>query len=146
MSELPADCLNEIFEHLEKDNVTLRSCLLVNRLWCGASVRILWRNIRNYSTLIACLPNESKEILYENGIITSTSASKPPIFNYSSFCKVLSVDQVTDKINKLIKNQHSVSSQNVNNIIREIFKLLMNQISSLKKIEFNAPLNIPNFT
>src|SRR3954451_22304977 len=71
MSEFPADCLNEIFEYLEKDKVTLRSYLLVNRLWCEASVRILWRNIRNYSTLIACLPNESKEILYKNGIITS---------------------------------------------------------------------------
>ena len=45
---LPADCLNEIFENLEDDKVTLHSCLLVNRLWCEVSVRILWRNIWNY--------------------------------------------------------------------------------------------------
>src|SRR4051794_16379978 len=83
---------------------------------------------------------------YENGIITSTSASNPPIFNYSSFCKVLSVDQVTNRISKILKNQQSFSLQNLDNIIREIFKLLMNQIPSLKKIEFNAPLYIPNFT
>src|SRR5436190_5346197 len=69
MSQLPADCINEIFEHLEDDDATLYSCLLVNRLWCKISVRILWRNIRNYNTLIACLPNESKEILYNNKII-----------------------------------------------------------------------------
>ena len=87
MSKLPADCLNEIFEYLEKDEATLHSCLLVNRLWCEVSVRILWRSIRNYSTLIACLPNESKEILYKNEIIFSTLTSKPPIFNYASFCK-----------------------------------------------------------
>ena len=50
MSQLPADCLNEIFEYLEEDRVALRSCLLVNQLWCEVSVRILWKNIRNYNT------------------------------------------------------------------------------------------------
>jgi len=38
--QLPADCLNEIFECLE-DKATLRSCLLVNRHWCEVSVQIL---------------------------------------------------------------------------------------------------------
>ena len=65
-----ADCLNEIFEYLEDDKVTLFSCLLVNRLWCGVSARILWKKVRNYDTLMACLPNESKEILRNNGIAT----------------------------------------------------------------------------
>ena len=74
MSQLPADCLNEIFEYLEKDKFTLHSCLLVNHLWCEVSVRILWRNIfliqyrldvslKLLDTLIACLPNESKDLL-----------------------------------------------------------------------------------
>ena len=86
MSQLPADCINDIFD----DNITLRSCLLVNRLWCKVAVRILWRDVFNYSTtnfntLIACLPNESKEILIENGIIISTPTSNLPIFNYASF-------------------------------------------------------------
>ena len=40
MSKLPVDCLNEIFEYLEDDADTLRSCLLVNRLWCETSVGI----------------------------------------------------------------------------------------------------------
>ena len=138
MSTLPVDCLNDIFEYLEEDEVTLRSCLLVNRLWCETAVSILWRNIRNYSTLIACLPNESKEILSKNGIIVSTATSKLPMFNYFSFCKVLLVDQVIDEISELLKNQQSFSSQNLNNIMQEIFKLLMNQIS-LKKLEFRTP-------
>src|SRR5688572_32350513 len=102
---MSADCLNEIFEYLEEDEATLRSCLLVNRLWCEVSVRILWKIIRNYNTLIACLPNESKEILYKNGIITSTSTSNPPMFNYSSFCNVLSVDQLYVEIRQLLENQ-----------------------------------------
>ena len=121
MSQLPFDCLNEIFEYLEDDKVTLRSCLLVNHLWCEVSVRILWKSIRNYNTLIACLPNESKEILFKNGTIVT---SKPPILRYASFCKVLSINQVYFEIGKL----QSVSSQNLNDI--KVFKLLiMNQIS-----------------
>src|SRR2546421_2486104 len=100
MHRLPIDCLDEIFEHLEEDKVTLRSCLLVNRLWCEISVRILWRSIRNYNTLIACLPNDSREILFKNGITTSTSAQRPPMFNYASFCKVLSINQFNSKIER----------------------------------------------
>src|SRR5947208_10652497 len=119
MLQFPFDCLNEIFEYLddlEVDKVTLHSCLLVNRLWCEVSVRILWRSIRNYNTLIAFLPNESKEILSKNGIITSTLAA--PTFNYPSFCKALLVDDVNDKIGKPFKNQQYTVTQ-------EIFKLLM---------------------
>jgi hypothetical protein len=36
--QLPTDCLSDILKHL--DRRTLRSCLLVNRLWCEISVRI----------------------------------------------------------------------------------------------------------
>jgi hypothetical protein len=92
MSQFPADCLNDIFEYLKEDEVTLHSCLLVNRLWCEISVGIFWTSIRNYSTLIACLPKDSKVILCNAGIITSNLASKHPIFNYASFCKFLSQD------------------------------------------------------
>src|SRR5256885_15794785 len=100
MSQLPTDCLNEIFEYLEDDKTTLHSCLSVNHLWCKVSVRILWRrdwshSLMSFSTLIACLPNESKEILHENGIITLAPTSKPPLFNYAAFCKVLSISRVS---------------------------------------------------
>src|SRR5687767_7605607 len=95
--KLPADCLNEIFESLE-DKKTLYSCLLVNRLWCEVSVRILWGSVWNYNTLITCLPNESKEILLNNEIIISSPTSKPPLFNYITFIKRLSIDEIDEKI------------------------------------------------
>src|ERR1043165_717238 len=108
---LPADCLNEVFENLENDKATLHSCLLVNRLWCKSSVRIFWRDIWDFedsffnyrllkglsailSTLFACLPNDSKELLYKNEIFISTPSSKPPLFNYASFCKMLSINEI----------------------------------------------------
>src|SRR5918912_1172936 len=110
---LPADCLNEIVEYLE-DKITLHSCLLVNRLWCETSVRILWRDIWRFkqpiqdasailSTLMACLPNESKELLHKNEIFIATPTSKPLLFNYPAFCKVLSINKIG-----LIVNNHTI--------------------------------------
>src|SRR2546421_10817386 len=96
---LLTDCLNDVFENLEDDKATLHSCLLVNRLWCKVSVRILWRNWVTYdhqpkialsilSTLVSCLPNKSKELLRNNEIFISAPTSKPSLFNYVSFCKI----------------------------------------------------------
>ncbi|RIA82891.1 hypothetical protein C1645_834658 [Glomus cerebriforme] len=124
MVQLLADCLSEIFEHLEKDKFTLHSCLLANRLCCEISVRILWRynwdyTIETYNTLISCLPNESKELLYENGIIIPSQTSKPPNQQPSQ---------------NLSANQYHI-------VTREIFKLFMNQIS-LKKLVFWQYSNI----
>src|SRR6266498_2737754 len=116
---LPTECLDEIFEYLDKDITTLHSCLLVNRLWCKISVRILWRNIWKFkcsfrqksplkvessilSTLIACLPNESKELLYENEIFISTSTSKPPLFNYVVLCKIISIYEIYEMIDDVL--------------------------------------------
>ena len=118
MIQLLTDCVNEILEYLEHDKVSLRSCLLVNRIWCEIAVRILWRDTRNYNisnfrTLIACLPKESQKILCENGIDISTLTSKPPMFNYASFCKVLSVSQVNYKIGQLLS---SILSRNPDDI------------------------------
>src|SRR6266498_3862826 len=135
--QLPIDCLNEIFERLE-DKVDLYSCLLVNSLWCKTSVQFLWTSIHNYNTLIACLPNESKEILYKNEIIISTPTSKPPLFNYVSFIKSLSIGGIVYKIKSVLKDyQHNALQVFENNkkiVIREIIKMFMSQ-TSLKKLE-----------
>ncbi|GBC29950.2 hypothetical protein GLOIN_2v1784405 [Rhizophagus irregularis DAOM 181602=DAOM 197198] len=150
--QLPADCLNEIFDYLENDKITLYSCLLVNRLWCEIAVRILWKDVFCSSTpcprvvlsllspIIACLPNESKDLLYKNGIFFKTSTWKPPLFNYASYCKILSIN----KIDQMIQNAFL---QNLNSdkelILQEILKVLMSQISSLKSLDYSkCPMNV----
>ncbi|RGB27139.1 hypothetical protein C1646_769520 [Rhizophagus diaphanus] len=106
MSQLLADCLNDIFEFLD-DTFTLHSCILVNRLWCEVSVRIAWRN---------------------SEIVILTPTTRFPTFNYASFCKVLSIREIYYYLELLLRNQKSISSQNLNvsiNIIaEEILKLL----------------------
>src|SRR5947209_5904550 len=103
MSKLPFDCLNEIIECLEDDKITLHSCLFVNRFWCEVSVRILWTSVWSYKTFIACLPDESKEILSTNRIITLIPTSKPPLFNYLSFIKNLEIDKTIENISKIYR-------------------------------------------
>ncbi|RGB38824.1 hypothetical protein C1646_755229 [Rhizophagus diaphanus] len=142
--QLPVDCLNEIFEYLEMDKSTLHSCLLVNRLWCEISVRILWRNALNFNlylkrpsniylsiirALIACLPYESKNLLHNNGNFISTLTSKPLLFNYASFCKALSISEICIMIDHFFKNSKSL-------VANEIIEMLANQISSLKKLSY----------
>ncbi|CAI2166729.1 8763_t:CDS:1 [Funneliformis geosporum] len=133
--QLPADCLNEIFEYLEdfEDKVTLYSCLLVNRLWCEVSVEILWKSIWNCRTLIACLPIESKEILLKNEIIISPPTSKPPLFNYITFIKVLQINKIGEEINNVFEDDPPALTRVV--VAQEIFKMFMNKIS-LKKLNF----------
>ncbi|RIA90198.1 hypothetical protein C1645_876272 [Glomus cerebriforme] len=154
--QLPADCLNEIFEYLEDDKPALYSCLLVNRLWCKVSVRILWRNIWNFrysiayqhrpkvslkiiSTLVACLPDESKELLNKNGVIIPTPTSESPLFNYASFCKVLSIYEICRIIDvdldKIPSALLSLKSRNCL-VVNEVIKMFTNQISVLKKLTY----------
>ncbi|RIA79560.1 hypothetical protein C1645_840412 [Glomus cerebriforme] len=139
MPHLPADCLNEIFKYLEDDKITLHSCLLVNHIWCEVSVRFFWRNVRNIRTLIACLPNSSKEILFKNGIIISTPTSNPPMFNYATFCKDLSINNVYCKIKQFLEDEQPILilDQSLKHILaQEIFKLYFSQVGSLKKLTF----------
>ncbi|CAB4416120.1 unnamed protein product [Rhizophagus irregularis] len=152
MSKLPFECVNEIFEYLDEDKITLYSCLLVNRFWCESAVRILWRNIWNFrysrthapfaiiSTLINCLPDESKDFLNKNEITISPPISKPPLFNYASFIKVLSFSELDSIIQHVLENQNFITSlsldYNKHLIAQEIIKMFMNQISSLKRLEY----------
>ncbi|RIA90184.1 hypothetical protein C1645_823681 [Glomus cerebriforme] len=161
--QLLADCLTEIFEYLDDDYSTLHSCLLVNRLWCGISVRILWRNIwylkssvdfqhrfkvesAILSTLITCLPNESKELLYNNEIFIPTPTSKSPLFNYPAFCKVLPITVMCRTINVAL-DKIPISSLSLKDrnclVMNEVIKMFMNQISSLKRLtyEYNKYYN-----
>src|SRR6266480_1340579 len=138
----PTDCLNEVFENLKDDKITLHSCLLVSRLWCKISIRILWRDIWNFnrgfnvesalSTLISCLPVESNELLNKNKIFISTPTSKPPLFDYAAFCKVLSVNKISQTINEVLNSYTSIEKNCL--ILEEMLKMFMNRISSLKTL------------
>ncbi|RIA92190.1 hypothetical protein C1645_804766 [Glomus cerebriforme] len=144
------DCLTMIFENFKEDKNNLYRCLLVNRDWCRISVKFLWGNVwdaistpyepyKKYKsdmskvsshilrTLISCLPNESKYLLYKNGIISTSTSS--PLFNYASFCKVLSFNEIRIIIDIYLNNIQPTSEENINLVSREILNMFMNQLS-----------------
>src|ERR1043166_9662068 len=114
---------------------TLRSCLLVCRFWCKVSVPILWKTIQSYNTLIACLPNESKEVLYKNEMIVTTLTSNPLLFNYVSFIEKFSIEEIKDNL----KKHQLINFDNVKCMImlQEVFKMFMNQ-TSLKSLNVHS--------
>jgi hypothetical protein len=144
--QLPTECLDEIFKYLKEDRLTLHSCLLVNRHWCTIAVRILWRNGLDFkcshyqrpfresssilSTLIACLPNESKVLLHKNQISIPTPTSNLPLFNYPEFCNILSINDITIIVHNNIKGRVRKSL-----VANEIIKMFTNQ-TSLKKFTY----------
>ncbi|PKC63143.1 hypothetical protein RhiirA1_464139 [Rhizophagus irregularis] len=161
LTTLPIDCLYEISEYLEKDIPTIHSCLLANHLLCEIFVRILWRDINNivdniyhtsksssvrlsfFNTLIACLPNESKEHLYKNEIFIPTTSLKSPFFNYATFCKVLSIPGIKSIVYdslKLLSIQYSLHVPLNYLVINEIVKMFVNQ-SSLKVFTYYNQVN-----
>src|ERR1041385_4658738 len=96
MAKLNVDCLHLIFNELENRN-SLYSCLLVNKEWCNVVVPILWKKYswwnrpesakKIYNIILSCLPSSSKQLLFNNNIdLPLTILSKPPLFNYISFC------------------------------------------------------------
>ncbi|GES91878.1 hypothetical protein GLOIN_2v1669850 [Rhizophagus clarus] len=104
------------------------------------------------STLFACLPNESKELLNKNKIFISTPTSKSPLFKYAEFYKVFSINKIVIIVNTELENETS------NNIIslsledrkylvaNEIIKMFTNQISSLKKLTCNYYQSCKDFS
>src|SRR6266498_3915570 len=156
--QLTADCLNDIIEYLDKDKISLRSCLLVNRLWCRIAVEVLWRNVWNIqyysnpkrrhaplsilSTLIACLPNESKNLLSINGISIPTPTTNLSPFDYISFIKVLCFRQIECIVEDALINQKINTSNNRYLVLQELLKAFMNQIPSLKILNYDLNYSV----
>ncbi len=155
--KLPNDCLSEIFECLEDDKFSLHSCLLISRPWCEIAVRFLWKNIWDFphiiyshvslsilSTLTACLPRESRDLLYTNGIFIPTPTSETPFFNYISFARVLIFFKIDRIIENVLKNRYQQirqisTSRNLDHkkllVSQELLKAFMSQIPSLKTLD-----------
>ncbi|EXX57072.1 uncharacterized protein OCT59_020877 [Rhizophagus irregularis] len=147
--------IEEVLEFLENDKDTLYPCLFVNYFFCEVTVKVLWRNIWKFklqsdaslqilNTLIACLPNTSKCLLYSKGIIIPTPTSKPPLFDYVSFCKSLSIGDISVIIISYFKNQQQSKTseeskgmkKSIKLVIKEILKMYMNKINNLKRLDY----------
>ncbi|CAG8560404.1 11033_t:CDS:1 [Acaulospora colombiana] len=160
---LPPENIREIFEYLQDDLGSLYSCMFVNRQWAQVAVGILWRDTLKFrdlcvsnqhvsmilSTLMSCLPKESKEILRDRGIkIVST---KPPLFDYAGMCRYLEFTHINGMIDLMVppiklsagnkKGSKKLIAGTVDKytkylVKQEIYKMFMSRCRTLKRLEY----------
>src|SRR4051794_8821446 len=153
MEKLNVDCLNLIFNELKTDEVSLYSCLLVNKVWCNVVVPILWKEHSSFglwcyghesrnkfiNTILSCLPSSSKQLLFDNDIkLSSTILRKSPLFNYISFC-IFPDDEFIFSIVEMVFGEE-LRRENPNNdckrelLEQEIYKLFISQCKNIKEL------------
>ncbi|GET54302.1 uncharacterized protein OCT59_029090 [Rhizophagus irregularis] len=105
--ELP-ELSYEIIKYFQNDYKTLHSSILINRSWCRLAIPLLWENpflickySRKYDFIAIYLHDhfndKDKLILNRFGINNDVFPSNT-LFNYPSFIKSLSVQQVRSSI------------------------------------------------
>ncbi|RIA91137.1 hypothetical protein C1645_875643 [Glomus cerebriforme] len=151
MSNLTADCLYEIFQHLKDNTESLHSCILVNRIWCATSVPFLWRNpfkpmvsfyskekysVGMFCTLFSCLDKETKEFLSlcninstDLTLIQKKIFFNKPLFMYPKYCRYLDLK----KLNIIIRHQFR-DEVRINLVKQEFLKMLLSKSCSIKNI------------
>ncbi|RIA80453.1 hypothetical protein C1645_882157 [Glomus cerebriforme] len=103
MPILIKDILYLIFEELENDKKTLRSCLSINKTWCEMIVPVLWKNPWKYlksgkgklllKVIISHLSDKSRNDLIQRFNFLKNLYQKP-LFDYISYCKILNFNEI----------------------------------------------------
>jgi hypothetical protein len=136
-STLIPHCLEIIIRYLTT-NEDLHSCLLVNKFWANIVVPVFWeapfRNIYDFipshkiiPTYIACLSDESKEILSKEYNGKFNQLTKIPFFDYPSFLTELQYDELCNAI------ERSEGSYCAEKVIIEICKMIAARSAALRR-------------
>src|ERR1051325_5069321 len=155
MNKLNVDCLYLIFNSLKLDGIPLFPCLLVNKEWCNIVVPILWKTYsgypwrhkkKMYNTILSCLSPSSKQLLSDNNIkLPSTILSKPPLFNYTSFCEFPDA-YITNRIVQNMFEEKIYENTNSHNLLeQEIYKLFVSQCKDIKELCWDTSQPLPLF-
>ncbi|CAG8801151.1 44722_t:CDS:2 [Gigaspora margarita] len=154
MITLPTDCLYQIFQHFKDDLKTLHSCLLSNRTCCELIIPILWSNpwklipkkkstlenrislISLLSTILSCLPSESKQLLHEKHVQWK---SHKIFLNYITYCRSLDFHGIWDMLDVVSAQdpQFSVSNfkTHIKNLVgQEICKMIILQSTKITQM------------
>src|ERR1043166_2615914 len=130
---IPAECLQEIFEHLQDDELSLHSILLVNRFWCKNVLPILWRqpfylcakkgaSPKLIETYIQCMDNESKCRLKREckPLKRKISSINQPNFNYAGYLRRIATSDLWENVRKWVNyKDYKVSSASNSNKTKE---------------------------
>jgi hypothetical protein len=159
MKILNLDCFNLILDELQLNESWLYSCLLVNKEWCRLVIPILWREHswdynnkesekKIFNIILSCLPKSSKQFLFDNNInLPSTIILKPLSFNYISFCKFPTIENMDDILYMVFEDEisNNIDYLTKKNLLeQEIYKLFVSQCKNVKYLQWKTlqPLSL----
>ncbi|PKC58432.1 hypothetical protein RhiirA1_470980 [Rhizophagus irregularis] len=123
--DLP-ELIDKVIQYFRHDHKTLRSCILVNRLWCRLAIPLLWEDPfsikfpKNYQFIEIYLRNlndDYKTKLNEYVVHNNDLFSSNTLFNYTSFIQCLDISKVYYSIEKWITTVEFSSSYSIRNAI-----------------------------
>src|SRR6266496_3158471 len=134
MLKLNKDVLFLISENLQDDSISLYSCLLVNKIWCEATVSILWkipgRTLLTekaerilFNVILSHLSEDSINHLKNQGINLIKKISQRPLFNYISLWRYLNLQLLENMMIKL----EDIKESEISIIRDELLKLFINK-------------------
>ncbi|CAG8465056.1 9482_t:CDS:1 [Acaulospora morrowiae] len=153
MSDIPINCLEEIFKYLEDDRYSFYSFLLVNRNWCNAAVPIIWRehwsppNAKIIETYLACLPEQDRDVLLDQGV--DLPDAPEPLFNYPRYLKILDCAWLEESIYAYLTVDGPLEPEDIvqlSSMLSMICKLIINCTDGLRGLEvgdWKEHYNIP---
>ncbi|CAG8634750.1 7947_t:CDS:2 [Acaulospora morrowiae] len=146
MVHFPSEILHPIFKELydfrlqyllKEGCKNLRSCCLVNRLWCENAIPIMWSNafglytenkVKAIDILVRFLDNEQRQYLTNYGVNLSNTKY---LFDYPSMLRFMEFDVFLQSIFDWC-NQKKLETRFYNIMLKELLKLLANHGSKLE--------------
>uniref|UniRef100_U9TJ26 Uncharacterized protein n=1 Tax=Rhizophagus irregularis (strain DAOM 181602 / DAOM 197198 / MUCL 43194) TaxID=747089 RepID=U9TJ26_RHIID len=115
----------------------------LNRQFCEIAVRICEEMFGIFKIFLKKIMMESKDLLQKEEffIINLTQTRKPPLFNYPSFIKVITIRGIKRIIRnfpfdtKDFDSLHCIRMRRCI-LLQELLKMLMNQVTSLKTLDY----------
>ncbi|RIA87825.1 hypothetical protein C1645_827250 [Glomus cerebriforme] len=147
--DLP-ELLNNIIQYFRNDFSTLRSCILVNRLWCRLTIPLLWKNPfsllipKNYHYIEIFLYNlseEDKTQFNEIGINKNIFPTNT-LFNYPSFIKCLKITEVVYSIKRRVETFKTSALQEQEKSSSHSTRIIDQNFVQIKKLFFKSLFKI----
>ncbi|RGB33030.1 hypothetical protein C1646_762161 [Rhizophagus diaphanus] len=163
MSSIPVEIFRHVFGHFSDDKRSLYSCLLVNKIWCGIAVSILWSNPFKYingtsasliTTYLSCLDLNEREILIKSEIDLKLLFEKKPTFEYAEFLRRLKYEDFYESslvwLQSVMEEKIEKNDSKIFIITKELCKLFMNKCSKILYLNINleslrSPDNCPDY-
>ncbi|CAI2168493.1 3353_t:CDS:1 [Funneliformis geosporum] len=119
--------------------------MLVNRQWFEIGVKIFWSEFTyKFPPLLACIPEESKQIIRDNVTFIPETEFVTPSYNYASCIQVFNINYLNELIRRIIIRYDPENTVNDDQEQFQTYKEVIYR-ETLKLLMRNAPIRKLNF-